>query len=60
MPDTTRDYPAIMFDPTTTIPVLVQASGYSDAVRVAHKSIGPGQLWDGFDVIVLDSPTDQH
>lgn len=58
MPETVRDYPAIMFDPTTTIPVVVPAFDYADALRVADQVTGPGRLWDGFDVIVLDRPAD--
>lgn len=55
MPETVRNFPAIMFDPTTTIPVIVPAFDYDDALRVADSVTGPGRLWDGFDVIVLDS-----
>lgn len=55
MSDTLRDYPAIMHDATTTIPVLVPAFDYADAIKVADQVTAPGQLWDGFQVIVLAS-----
>lgn len=51
-----RDFPVIMHDPTTAIPVVVPAVDYADAVAVADRVTGPGQLWDGFDVVVLDAP----
>lgn len=56
MSDTARDYPAIMHDATTTVPVIIAASDYADAVRVADTITGPGHLWHGFDTIVLDAP----
>lgn len=58
MNETVREYPAIMFDPTTTIPVLVPAFDYDDAIKVGDRVTAPGQLWGGFDIIVLDSPVD--
>jgi hypothetical protein len=54
--ETVREYPAIMHNPTTTIPVIVPAFDYADAVRVAAQATGPGELWHGFDTIVLDRP----
>lgn len=54
--DTVREYPAIMHNPTTTIPVIVPAFDYADAVRVADQVTAPGQLWAGFDVIILACP----
>lgn len=56
MNESVRDFPAIMFDQTTTIPVLVPAFDYADAVQVAARTTRPGQLWYGYDVVVLDSP----
>ena len=58
MPDTMRDFPAIMFDPTTTVPVIIPAFDYEDATRAAYSVTRPGELWHGFDAIVLDRPTD--
>lgn len=58
MNETMREYPAIMFDATTTIPVLVPAFDYADAISVSDRVTAPGQLWGGFDVIVLDRPVD--
>ena len=59
MPETLSDYPAIMHDPTTTVPVLIPAFDYADAVRVADQVTAPGRLWEGFDVIILDNPADR-
>lgn len=59
MNESVRTYPAIMHDPTTTIPVIIPASDYADAVRVAAEETGPGQLWYGYSVVILDRPTGQ-
>jgi hypothetical protein len=56
MSDTVRVYPAIMHDPVTTIPITILADDYADAVRAADQATAPGQLWHGFDTIVLDKP----
>lgn len=60
MNESVRAYPAIMHDPTTTIPVIIPAVDYADAVRVAAEETGPGQLWNGYSVVILDRPTDHH
>lgn len=60
MHEAVRDYPAIMHDPTTTIPVIIPAFDYADAVRVAAEETSPGQLWHGYSVVILDRPTDHH
>lgn len=54
--ETVRDFPAIMHDAVTTIPVIIPAFDYADAVAVADRVTAPGQLWAGFDVVVLDRP----
>ena len=48
-----KEFPAIMHDPVTTIPVIIPALDYADAVQVADRATAPGQLWAGFKVIVL-------
>jgi len=58
MSDTARVYPAIMHDPVTTVPIIILADNYADALRVADQGTAPGELWHGFDVIVLDRPAD--
>lgn len=47
------EFPAIMHVDGTTVPVIILAPSYERCLADADHATGPGQLWDGWECIVL-------
>lgn len=47
------EFPAIMHVDETTIPVIILAPSYERCLADVDHATGPGQLWDGWNCLVL-------